>query len=326
MDPIEHLSLQDKLLVALIFYSPVIIAFVFGTIIGSLSNVIIHRIVYYKSIWSPPSHCTSCGKEIPWYLNIPLLSYMILRGRCRFCGAKFSSRYFWVELMSGLLYAIVMLWVFTFPEPHGLGMSFGKLIAFDLSGTSRWTFTPNILTMVLMFKGFVFASFLLILTMIDLEHKLLPDRITIPGIYLGLLLGFMAPSALLGEPVMFRLGDGWWAGPIDAFLKAFIGFLIGGGILFLIAWIFPAGMGGGDIKLMAMVGAFVGAGAIGATLFMGFVLGGFIGILLMLMRKATRKTMIPFGPFLATGGFLGFLWGKQIWGWYIMKFISEPGS
>jgi len=155
-----HLSLQETLLVGFIFYSPAILAFVFGTVIGSLSNVVIHRLVYYKSIWSPPSHCTSCGTEIPWYLNIPLLSYLALRGRCRFCGARFSSRYFWVELISGMLYALVVLWVYTLPPPQGLGISFVEATTFRFQGTPPLGFPPHPVGMALMFKGFVFASFL----------------------------------------------------------------------------------------------------------------------------------------------------------------------
>jgi leader peptidase (prepilin peptidase)/N-methyltransferase len=309
-----HLSSQEKLLVGLIFYSPAIIAFVFGTVIGSLSNVIIHRLVYYKSIWSPPSHCTSCGTEIPWYLNIPIVSYLWLRGRCRFCGATFSSRYFWVELSSGILYALVVLWAYTFPPPQGLGLTFREVFTFQFSGNPPLGFSPAPGGMILMFKGFLFCTFMLILGMIDLEHKLLPDRLTVPGIILGLILGVVAP---LNRPALAAFGT---HGMLDAFLQSFLGMLVGGGILLVIALVVPAGMGGGDVKLMAMVGAFVGVKALAPSMFLGFVIGGVIAVLLMMLGKARRGTMIPFGPFLALGGIIGLFWGQQIWAWYLHRF------
>lgn len=312
----EHLSTQESLLVGLIFYSPAIIAFVFGTVIGSLSNVVIHRLVYYRSIWSPPSHCTSCGREIPWYLNIPLVSYLVLRGRCRWCGARFTSRYFWVELTSGVLYALVVLWIYTLPPPQGFGLPFWRVITFNFAGNPPLGFTPDLMTAALMFKGFIFASFLLILAMIDLEHKLLPDRLTIPGIWLGLLLSVAAP---LDRPTIAFLGTSGW---VDAVAQAVAGMIVGGGLLWIIAALVPAGMGGGDVKLVAMMGAFVGITALGPSLFLGFVIGGVIGIILMVFGLAKRKTLIPFGPFLAMGGMIGFFWGHQIWTWYIQRFAT----
>jgi len=311
----EYLSSQEKFLIGLIFYSPAILAFVIGTVIGSLSNVVIYRMVYYRSIWSPPSHCTSCGTEIPWYLNIPLLSWLALKGRCRFCGARFSSRYFWVELLSGLLYTLVVLWIYTLPPPQGFGLSMMNVLTYDLGENPPLGFSPDPMTMILMFKAFVFVSFLLILTMIDLDHKLLPDRFTYPGMILGLVLCFAAP---LNRPEIANLG---MSGVLDAFLQSLFGFLIGGGVLYIIAILAmilaPVPMGAGDIKLVAMMGAFVGIFAIGPTMFLGFVIGGIISIILLAFRKAGMKSLIPFGPFLAMGGLIGFFWGHQIWFWYV---------
>jgi leader peptidase (prepilin peptidase)/N-methyltransferase len=304
-------SLQEAILVGFIFYSPVIIAFVIGTVIGSLTNVIIHRIVYYKSIWSPPSHCTSCGTEIPGYLNIPLVSYLALRGKCRFCGARFTSRYFWVELISGILYALVVLWIYTLPQGQGLGLSWGEVLTYRFRSAPPLAWPSHPATMLLLLKGFIFSSFLLVLIMVDLEHQLLPDRITIPGIIIGLVLGLVAP---LDRQHLVSLGTtGVW----DAYLQTILGLVVGGGILYLIAVIVPAGMGGGDIKLMAMIGAFVGIKALGPAMFSGFVIGGVIAVVLMILGKAKRRSLIPFGPFLAMGGLIGFYWGSDIWVMYM---------
>jgi len=311
----------EDILVFIMFYFPIFVAFVFGTTIGSLSNVIIYRLVYYKSTWTPPSHCTSCGTEIPWRLNIPLISYLALRGKCRFCGAKFSSRYFWVELTSGLMYAIVVLWVYTLPPRQGMGLGLVDVLTYNFGGVPYLSFPENPLTWLLIIKGFIFASMLLILAMIDLEHKLLPNRITIPGFYIGLITAVVAPVSW--HP-MFQFGGGWWSGPLDVLLQSLIGALIGGGLLLLIAIIAPAGMGTGDIKLMAMVGAFVGARGIGPALFMGFVFGGIISVLLLAFRKKGRKDMIPFGPFLALGSFIAFMWGPQIMAWYVSTWSASP--
>jgi leader peptidase (prepilin peptidase) / N-methyltransferase len=328
----EFLNPQERFLIALIFYSPAIIAFVFGTVIGSLSNVIIFRMVYYKSIWSPPSHCTSCGTEIPWYLNMPLISYLVLRGRCKSCGARFTSRYFWVELISGLLYALVVLWVYTLPVPEGLGLRFWDIMTFTFPENPNLGFHPELTGMLMMFKGFVFITLLIILSMIDLEHRLLPDRLTIPGIVLGLLLSVAAP---LNRPELLSLGT---HGVLDAVLQSVIGMIVGGGILLIIAMIMPAGMGVGDIKLLAMIGAFVGVKALVPGIFIGFVVGGVAGAIVMIVGSIQNamnkngvkkyvpfKTYIPFGPFLALGGLIGFFWGWQILAWY-MGFIAAGSS
>jgi len=313
---------MSSILIFVMFYFPVLVAFVLGTVIGSLSNVIIYRLVYYRSSWTPPSHCTSCGTEIPWYLNIPLITYLTLRGKCRFCGATFSSRYFWVELTSGLMYALIMVWIYTLSPRVGMGLSLIKVLTYDFNGVPPLGFPMNPVTVLLIIKGFIFATMLLILAMIDLEHKLLPNRITVPGFFIGIL---TAVLAVHWSP-MFEIGSGWWSGPVDLLLQSLLGALIGGGLLFLIAVLVPAGMGMGDIKLMAMVGAFVGARAIGPSLFMGFVFGGVIAILLMVLRKKKRKDMIPFGPFLALGGFLGYLWGPRILAWYVSTWSTSGGS
>lgn len=310
----QYLNFIDKAIVVFLFYFPALIAFVVGTMIGSFSNVIIHRLVYYKSIWSPPSHCTSCGIEIPGNQNIPLFSYLRLRGRCSSCGQTFSSRYFWVELLSGLLYVTVVFYVYTLNWPQGLGLSWREILTFHFTSGFPPTSFPELAGLYVMFKGFVFSSMLLILAMIDLEHQLLPWRISIPGMYFGLAIAVIAPTS---AQLMFNFGIHWWAGPLDAVIQAFLGLLVGGGILFLIHKFLPAGMGGGDVVLLAMIGAFVGIRAIGSAMFLGFVIGGVIAVILMLLGKAKRKTLIPFGPFLALGGLLAFYVGEDLWCWYM---------
>ena len=309
----EYQNQQERLLIVLIFYAPMIMAFVIGTVIGSLSNVVIYRLPYFRSLWSPKSHCTSCGTEIPWYYNIPLVSYLVLRGRCRFCGARFSSRYFFVELLSGILYALVMVWIYTLPVANGgFDYTWSQVLTFDVGQTPHLGFGPNIITMLLMFKGFIYCTFLLILTMIDLEHELLPDRITIPGVIIGLVLSVIVPY---DRPSIASLGT---TGVLDAVIQSVLGLLVGGGFLFIL-FLF-GGMGGGDWKLMAMVGTFVGIKALAPTMFVGFVSGGIIGAVLMLFRRVKRKTKIPFGPFLAFGGFFGFFWGHELLSWYLTAF------
>jgi len=321
-----YLNPLEKLLVAVVFYLPIAVAFVFGTVVGSLSNVMIARMVYYKSIWSPPSHCGSCGTEIPWYLNIPIVSYLVLRGRCRFCGSRFSSRYFWVELTSGFLYALVLVWVYSLPPRQGLGIPFLKILSFRLEALPTLAFPADISSLLLMIKGAIFATLLLVLSVIDLEHRLLPDRLTVSGMVLGLILSIAAP---INRGVVWNFGHVWWAGPLDAVLQAVMGLLVGGGVLYLIALV-PSGMGGGDVKLVAMIGAFVGVKAIGPSLFIGFITGGIVGagvIIVGLIRRSLGikgkgeyvpfRTYIPFGPFLAFGGIIGLMWGHHIWSWYV---------
>ena len=249
----------------------------FGTVIGSLSNVIIYRTPYYRSIWTPPSHCTSCGKELPGYLNIPIISYLVLRGHCRFCGSRFTSRYLWVELTCGLLFALVVLWTYTLPRPQGYALPLMTVLTYRFTEEGPTLWAPNWIGVLLMFKGIVFAWLLLVLSMIDLEHRLLPDRFTYPGIVLGLLLSVVAP---LNRPEIAALGT---HGVIDAVLQAVIGMIVGGGLLYLIAIIVPAGMGGGDVKLLAMIGAFVGI----CRFYRGFLsdlwCGGLVGAVIMIV-------------------------------------------
>ncbi len=237
--------------------------FLYGLVVGSFLNVCIYRIPRKKSVVSPPSACPSCGIKIkPWH-NIPLVSYVMLRGRCAYCGAGISPRYPLIEFLNAIFY-IAALNRFG-PSPAG------------------------ILAMVLI-------SALIVVTFIDLEHQIIPDRITLPGIVLGLVLG----------PLVFKTG----------FINSLIGMALGGGTFYLIAVASRGGMGGGDIKLIAMIGAFLGWKAVLLTIFVGSFLGAIVGIWLMIFKGMKRKTPIPFGPFLVVGAMSAIFYGSVFFQWY----------
>ena len=243
-------------------------AFLLGLCIGSFLNVCIYRIPASKSIVSPGSSCLACGHPIRFYDNLPVLSYLILRGRCRYCHTSFSFRYPFVELLSGL---------------------------FALGVFLRWGVHPE----SFIYYGFIAA--LLVITFIDIDHYIIPDVVSLPGIPIGMIASFF-----LTEP---------------SFLDSLLGVLLGGGILFSVAWVYKffarrEGMGGGDIKLLAMIGAFVGWKGVLATLFIGSVVGTLAGGALMLYTRSNLKLKIPFGPFLSIGAMVYIFFGTQLIYWY----------
>lgn len=244
--------------------------FLFGAIIGSFANVCILRIPAEESIVTPGSHCPQCNHPVAWYDNIPLLSWIALRGRCRSCHEPISFRYFVVELVTAL--AAVTLYL-----RFGLGV--------------EWVIL------------FVFVSALIIITFIDLDHRIIPDVISLPGIVVGFLL------SLRGEP---------GPGPISSA----IGILAGGGLLLAVAWAYHAatgreGMGGGDIKLLGMIGAFLGWRSVPFTMLASSLTGSIVGLTLMWWTGANTKYAIPFGPFLALGAILYVFCGNQVIDWYL---------
>lgn len=251
---------------------------IFGLVIGSFLNVCIYRLPRGKSIVSPPSACPRCSTPLRPWENIPVVSYLFLRGRCRGCGEPISLRYPLVELLNGALYVLV---VYTF----GTGWHLPLL--------------------------FAFVSALVVITFIDLDFQIIPDVITLPGIVIGL----AAASLVLPDP--FALGS---VTPQDAQIvgitNAAIGFLLGGGLFYLIAVLSRGGMGGGDIKMMAMVGAFMGWKAVLLTTFLGSLAGSLIGVFLILFKGKGRKTRIPFGPFLALGAVITLFLGEPLLRWY----------
>jgi leader peptidase (prepilin peptidase)/N-methyltransferase len=241
-----------------------LIVFVFGLIVGSFCNVVICRLPQGKSIVTPGSQCQSCGRAIRPWDNIPLLSYLILKGRCRFCREPFSARYPTVELISGVLF----MWMY---------FKFGFSVSFPVYA--------------------LMISTLLVVALIDFDHKIIPNAITLPGMAIG-------------------LGLSVWALPITP-LESLFGLVIGGTLFYLVAFISRGGMGGGDIKLIAMIGAFLGWQGALFTIFSGALLGSLVGVMLMLFGRKGRKDKVPFGPFLTCGAILFILSGDDLIHWYL---------
>jgi len=244
------------------------LVFAFGLLWGSFVNVVIHRLPAGESVVWPRSRCPGCRKLIPWYRNVPVLSWLLLRGRCGDCRMRIALRYPFVELLTAALFTLVAL-----RDP-------------------RWiTWLPH----------FFLMAALVASTFIDLDHWLLPDKITYPGMVVGLLSSLFLPDISV--------------------LESAAGLLIGGGILYLVAWGYWAyakkdGLGGGDIKFLAMIGAFLGPKGALATLVLSSFAGSLLGVFLILFRGKRAGTAIPFGPFLAAGALGAFFFGDHLWRWY----------
>ena len=242
--------------------------FVFGLCIGSFLNVCIYRLPVSKSIVHPRSMCSNCGTLIAAYDNIPVLSYLWLKGRCRHCQIKISLRYPMVELLGGL---------FALGTYLKFGLTLEALIYY------------------------LFCAALLIVTFIDIDHRIIPNVITLPGI-----------------PICFAAS---FALPTITYKEALLGILIGGGSLFLVAWIYSLitkkeGMGGGDIKLLAMMGAIVGWQGVLFTIFVASLVGTLAGLAAMLQSRKGMKLAVPFGPFLSIGSITYAFFGTPLIDWY----------
>lgn len=247
----------------------------FGLLVGSFLNVCVYRLPRNQSVIFPPSRCTRCKKTIAWWDNIPVVSYLMLGGRCRHCRNPISLRYPLVELTT----AVLFLWVaFRFP--------------FD------WTL-PFLL---------YYSAVMLVVTLTDYDLQLIPDSLTLPGI----LVGFLYLGVAQGE----------WA-------NSLLGILAGGGSLLLISEVYlkvrkREGMGGGDVKLAAMMGAFLGWKVIFLVLFLSSLAGGVFGILLLLVSRKGGGYAFPFGVFLAPIGFLALLYGNIWFDWYLRTVLIQP--
>jgi len=253
---------------------PQLIALVLGCILGSFYNVVIYRLPAGQSIVYPGSKCPACGNAIAAYDNIPMMSYLLLGGKCRHCKASISIRYPIVEGISGLL----------------------ALLLFR-----RYGLHPQLVI------EFIFCSLLLIITMIDFDTLLIPDILSLPGIVLGLALSLFTPRLL------------WW--------ESLTGIILGGGIFYLIAAGYALvrhkeGLGGGDIKLLGMIGAFLGWKGVAFTILVSSVSGMIIALPLMWRSGKGLGSTLPFGPFLAFGAISYIFCGELFYHWYFSDLLG----
>jgi leader peptidase (prepilin peptidase) / N-methyltransferase len=242
---------------------------ILGLVLGSFYNVCIYRLPREESIVWPGSRCPHCRHPLSLLDNLPLVSFLLLKGACRYCQTPISYQYPLVEAATGLATVLI-------------GWKFGL----------SWAFC----------QALILTSALLVVSFIDLSHQIIPDWITYPGMVLGLLL-----SWLLGSP-------GLWS--------SLIGLLIGGGVLWLLAVGYQLlakkeGMGGGDIKLLAMIGTFLGWPGVLVTLLLGSLLGTLVGLVLILIWKKDRTYAVPFGPFLSLGAVIHLFFGTILIDWYL---------
>ena len=245
-----------------------VISLVLGAIVGSFLNVCIIRLPREESIITPGSHCPHCNHPIMFYDNIPLISYFLLRGKCRSCKRSISAQYPLVEGTTAISSLLLFL---------KFGVSLSYLFYFS------------------------FVAALVVITIIDLYHQIIPDVISIPGIGVGLFGALIIPHI--------------------TFFNSLLGILLGGGSLFVIAtlyqWLFKReGMGGGDVKLLAMIGAFLGWDAVILTILLSSLIGSITGIIIMALKGKDFKYAIPFGPFLSLAAVIALFYKKDILFWY----------
>ena len=263
--------------------------FLFGACIGSFLNVCVYRIPRDESVVTPRSHCPHCGKLIAWYDNVPVLSYLLLRAKCRHCGERISPRYMLIELLVAVLFTLIWL-----------------LYGLLNRGGSYWMILdPRIPVYWLAMAGLVVATF------VDFEHYIIPDRISVGGVAAGLLLSALVPE-MHGEHSR-----------ISAFEASVIGALAGGGLLWGVGFIGKLAlkkeaMGMGDVKLLAAIGAFLGWQAVLFTVIVSSFAGSAVGISLIALGGRKWQSRIPYGPYIALGAMLWMLWGRDWWGAYLM--------
>jgi len=243
--------------------------FLFGLVIGSFLNVVIGRLPAGRSIVHPGSACPQCGAAIRWYDNVPVFSWLRLRARCRSCGGAISWRYPAVELVTAILFALA-------------AYRFGPTL--DLG------------------PALILLAALVAITGIDVDHQIIPDVITIPGVIAG------AALSIAIHPTRW--------------LDTLLGIVLGGGLFFLIILVSGGGMGGGDMKLGAMMGAFLGWKLVLLAILLGVFAGGAVAVVLLVTGSRGRKDPVPFGPFLALGAVLSLLWGNGLLEWYLGRFFE----
>ena len=239
-----------------------------GLVVGSFLNVCIHRIPRRESLVWPASHCTACNRPLAWFENVPIVSWLLLRGRCRTCSVRISSMYLIVELTTAVVFA-------------------GGVAVYGLSA--------------LLMVRLAFASALVVLFAIDLQHQILPNVITVPGVVAGFAASWFLPP-------------GW--------LSSLIGAIAGGGILLAIAEAYyrirgQEGLGMGDVKMLAMIGAFLGWPLMILTLVLASFAGSLVGVALLASRRGGMQAALPFGTFLALGALVAAVAGEPMLAWYL---------
>ena len=239
-----------------------------GLIVGSFLNVCIYRIPRRESLMWPASHCTACHRSLAWFENVPIVSWLMLRGRCRSCGARISIIYPAVELTTAIVFA---------------------------GGVAFYGWSP------LLMVRLAFACALIVLFAIDLEHQILPNVITLPGIVAGLAASWFLPP-------------GW--------LSSLIGAVAGGGVLWAIAEAYyrvrgQEGLGMGDVKMLAMIGAFLGWPLMILTLVLASFAGSLVGVALIASKRGGMQAALPFGTFLALGALVAAIAGEPMLAWYL---------
>jgi len=263
-----------------------------GLVIGSFLNVCIYRIPLGKSIVTPRSGCTKCGAQIAFYDNIPVISYLLLRGKCRSCGAAISIQYPFVELLTGAAFLFCGL---------------------------KWQFTPPT------YVNSLFLAIIIVLIFTDYQHRILPNVLTLPGTVAGILLCTFQAEEMYHDILSVRLAllfEPETAKTLLPWIGSVTGAIVGGGMLLVVGIGYQKlrkrqGLGMGDVKMMAMVGAFLGWRLTFLTIFVGSVLGLLVGIYLIIFRKQTMQTKMPFGVFLGIASAMALFYGLPFLEWYL---------
>ncbi len=244
-------------------------SFVLGAVIGSFLNVCIYRLPLRQSVVMPPSHCFACNEPIAWYDNIPIISFLLLGGKCRNCKTPIAYQYPLVELLTGIT---------------------------AVACTLKWGYSIDTVAY------FVFVAALIVVAFIDLKNQIIPDLVSLPGIVCGLVFSLLSSHL--------------------TFIDSLLGVVIGGGSLLLVAAVYylltkQEGMGIGDVKLLGMIGSFLGWKSILFIVMMASLTGALVGIAVMMVKRKSRKYAIPFGPFLSLGAVSYLFFGREITTWYL---------
>jgi len=263
------------------------VVFAFGAVIGSFLNVCVHRMPLDQSIVTPPSHCPHCNQRIQWADNIPLVSYLLLRGKCRHCGARISPRYFLIELLTAVLFLLMWLKLTQWDHPSLQGAEF-------LKAPIYW----------MVIAGLIVATF------IDFEHYIIPNEITFGGLIVGLVLSAAYPPLMGADSIKISV------------MRSLLGAVVGGVTLLTVAIVGELifrkeAMGMGDVKLMAAIGAFFGWESTLFTILVSSLVGGVVGLILVIGTRKGWQSRIPYGPYIAFGALLWMFCGHGLINWYL---------